>query len=137
MTGAGQRRAEAPNGASAGALYAAAVRRLITGEDATESLLASIDVDPTLAEGHAALAFVHAMYGRPTEAVLAARRASVLSRQLPLRRRHHVEILLAKAAGDGDQATVLAREHLAEFPDDILIQVLVLSEQPPQQETTQ
>lgn len=136
MTGAARRHAEALDGASAAALYAAAIRQLFTGEDATQALMASIDVDATFAEGHAALSFVHAMFGRPREAVLAARTASTLSRQLPLRRRHHVEVLLAKAAGDEDQATVLAREHLAEFPDDILIQLLVLSEQPPQQEST-
>jgi DNA-binding GntR family transcriptional regulator len=48
-------------------------------------------------------------------------------RHLTRKERHHVEIVLLAVAGDVARASALAREHLVEFPDDVVVARLLAS----------
>jgi hypothetical protein len=56
------------------------------------------------------------------EALAQARRCS---RRLTRGERHHVEVVLLALRGEVASASALAREHLAEYPDDAVIERLV------------
>jgi hypothetical protein len=59
-----------------------------------------------------------------TEALERARRCS---RRLTRGERHHVEVVLLALRGDLASASVLAREHLSEYPDDAVVARLLAS----------
>ena len=43
------------------------------------------------------------------------------------RERQHIEVVRLVLSGERDRAAVLGREHLREFPDDILVAELLTS----------
>ncbi len=96
----------------------AAIARLM-GDDplAPKLLAAAADEHPDSFEAAAALALV------------ATNPAQHLQRALDMahsrRERQHVGVIAVWQAGDHDRATILAREHLAEFPDELVISWLV------------
>lgn len=43
------------------------------------------------------------------------------------RERQHIEVITLALSGDRDRAAVLGREHLREFPDDVLVAQVLAS----------
>ena len=96
----------------------AAIARLMGDDPLAPTLLAAAaDEHPDSFEAAAAVALV------------ATNPAQHLQRALDMahsrRERQHVGVIAVWQAGDHDRATILAREHLAEFPDDLVISWLV------------
>ena len=106
--------------------YLDGVARLIIGDPAAElSLRRAIAADPGFALAHVALGILVPDAGY-------ADRALALRPGISRRERQHVEVLAAYEHGDESRATALAREHLAEFPKDLLIvrQIAVVTPPP-------
>lgn len=95
-----------------------ALSRLIGGDPlAADILQSAARAHPGRFELHAALAIVCG------DAVVALSRA----RELAVTRfsRQHVAIIAEHLTGDATRTRLLARQHLAEFPDDVVISWLV------------
>jgi hypothetical protein len=60
--------------------------------------------------------------GQHAEAACLASRASSAAAGLSRERRQQVEVVCLAVAGDTQRARDLASEHLAEYPDDELVQ---------------
>ena len=43
------------------------------------------------------------------------------SRQMTRRERQHIEVIRLVLSGERERAAVLGREHLLEFPDDVVV----------------
>ena len=95
--------------------YLDGIARLILGDPAAElSLRRAVDADPRFALAHAALDL--AAHGGTHRAIALGLRAGITRRE-----RQHIEILAAYGSEDDTRATALAREHILEFPKDLLI----------------
>ena len=101
---------------SAIASYRVGVAALVSGgAHASHLLTTAIALDPGFALARAALAVALALEGRPYEALPAG--AGVISRA----ERQHLEVVEATLSGNVRRARDLRREHLLEFPGDVLI----------------
>ena len=112
----------------AAATYRSGVAALLAGrpEAAATSLAAAVALDPGCSLGHAGLAVARAECrppGDPDDPALVA--AVRHARGTPRCVRQHVAIVRLVLAGELVRAAALAREHLAEFPDDRVITFLV------------
>lgn len=80
----------------------------------------AIIADPGFALAHIGLARSLQLQGRGALAQAAAARARDLGGSLDRRERQHVEALGLAVAGQGARALALIREHVAEFPRDVM-----------------
>lgn len=114
------------SGTSAAA-YIRGVELLIDlSPEAVVMLRAAVESDPHFELAWVALACALAAAGMPAEAAqrdfsLPACRASTR------RERQHVEVVRMVLSGERERAAVLGREHLHEFPEDIMVAHLLTS----------
>lgn len=87
-------------------------------EDAFDRAIAA---DPGFALAHAARGRTLQLYAKVDAAKAAVARARELSAGLPRRERANVEILATLVDGKGPAPLGFAREHLAEFPRDVMV----------------
>ena len=80
----------------------------------------AVAADPGFALGHIGRARSLQLLGRGALAQAAAARARELGASLDRRERQHVEALGLAVAGQGARALALIREHVAEFPRDVM-----------------
>jgi hypothetical protein len=100
--------------------YALGVDRLLErSPEAITSFRQAIELDPQFEIAWVALACALTAAGMPPEDSPAARVCS--GRAATRRERQHIEILRLALGGDEDRAAVLGREHLREFPSDLLV----------------
>ena len=81
----------------------------------------AIAADADFALAHAALARTLQLYAKPAQAKEEAARARALAPRLALRERRNVELLATLVDGQGPAPLAFAREHLAEFPRDVMM----------------
>jgi hypothetical protein len=97
------------------AAYQQGIAALVAGAALAVDLLRdALAIDASFFLGQVALAAAEALDGRPFRSI--APPASVRRGE-----RQHAEIVHATFAGDADHAADLRREHLVEFPGDLLI----------------
>ena len=107
--------------ALAAAAYVDAVDRLLAArERALEGFDRALAIDPAFALAHIGRSRSLLVGGRGPEGRDAASAALALVGRLERRERRHVEALAAAATGPGDRALALIREHLGEFPRDVV-----------------
>jgi hypothetical protein len=100
---------------AAAAAYRQGVAELVAGAGHSEALLyEAIAIDPSFVLGHVAVAVTEAIAGRAVPVI-------ALDGPLTRPERQHVEIVTAALAGDGQRATDLRREHLMDYPGDLLV----------------
>lgn len=98
-------------------LATAAIDRLLVGDPlATVLLGAALRDDPLSFDAAAALAIAD-------RSQLSLGHARELATSL--RQRQHIAIVASWLAGDQDHTSLLAREHLASFPDDVVVSWIV------------
>ena len=106
---------------AAAAAYVDAVDRLLAArEGALEGFDRAVAADPGFALAHVGRSRSLLVAGRGVEGRAAATAALALAGGLERRERRHVEALAAAATGPGDRALALVREHLREFPRDVV-----------------
>jgi hypothetical protein len=97
------------------AAYRQGIAALVAGAaNATDLLRDAVGLDPAFFLGQIAVAAAEALDGGPFRTVVASGRVS-------RGERHHAEIVHACFAGDPNRAADLRREHLVDFPGDLLI----------------
>ena len=97
------------------AAYRQGIAALVAGAaHAADLLRDSVGMDPSFFLGQVAVAATEALDGRPFRSVVAAATVSRGERQ-------HAEIVHAAFAGNEGHAADLRREHLIDFPGDLLI----------------
>lgn len=87
-------------------------------EAAFESAIAA---DAGFALAHAALGRTRQLYAKPAQAKQAVARARELAGGLPRQERANLEMLAVLVDGQGPAPLAFAREHLAEFPRDVMV----------------
>ncbi len=94
---------------------------LMSSAEAESALREAVGADPHFELARVALACAHARADNQAESPLRDRpRCSAAS--APTRReRQHIEVIRLVLSGDRDRAAVLGREHLREFPNDVLV----------------
>jgi stage V sporulation protein SpoVS len=106
---------------AAAAAYVDAVDRLLAArEGALEGFDRALAADPAFALAHIGRSRSLLVGGRGSEGRAAATAALALAGGLGRRERGHVEALAAAASGPSGRALALVREHLAEFPRDVV-----------------
>jgi thioredoxin-like negative regulator of GroEL len=107
-------------------LYTRGVAALLTGDEdaAIRALRAAVAADPELGRAHAALAVALRTTGDAAGAADALSRAQGQA-LLPRRDRHHLAVITMILTGDLPRASALAQEHLAEFPDDDIVRLVL------------
>ena len=101
--------------------YVDAVDRLLAArEGGLEGFDRAVAADPGFALAHVGRSRSLLVAGRSAEGRAAAAAALALAGGLERRERRHVEALAAAATGPGDRALALVREHLREFPRDVV-----------------
>ena len=115
-----------PSGASA-ASYVQGVELLVgLSPEAVSMLRAAVETDPHFALARVALAYALAAAGMPPEASQSD--CSPLSCRASTRReRQHIEVVRMMLSGQRERAAVLGREHLREFPGDVLVAHILTS----------
>jgi hypothetical protein len=106
-------------------MYECGVEALLQGElfAAAALLQTAVSDDPASVMAWAALAVALAGCGSPRAAAVARRALRSCSLgDVCRRQRQHVEVLCLSVGSQRARATALAREHLLEFPDDRLVQ---------------
>jgi len=97
------------------AAYRQGIAALVAGAaHASDLLRDSVGVDPLFFLGQIAVSAAEALDGRPFRTVVAAAGVSRGERQ-------HAEIVHTAFAGNEGRAADLRREHLVDFPGDLLI----------------
>lgn len=109
------------------AAYARGVELLMGfSPEAVVVLRAAVESDPHFELAQVALACALAAAGIPAEAPQCDR--SPLSRRASTRReRQHIEVVRMVLNGERERAAVLGREHLHEFPEDMLVAHILTS----------
>ena len=115
-------------GPASAAAYRVGVADLVAGrrQAAIAAFAAAVEQDPGFSLGHAALAVARAEQSPPDDPDDPALAAAARSARGQTRwERQHVAIVRLALEGALVRAGALAREHLAEFPDDPLIVFVV------------
>ena len=108
--------------ASAADAYSRGIQLLITSPvDADALLRDAVMADPNFALARVALALAVDAQGLAAEHHQSADRADTTSVRATRRERQHIEVIRLVLRGDRERAAVLGREHLREFPNDILV----------------
>lgn len=100
---------------------------LRSSPEATSALRLAVEADPEFALARVALACALLADDLPVESV--SNEGSWCSAaDVPTRReRQHIEVIRLVLSGDRDRAAVLGREHLREFPSDVLVSHVLAS----------
>ncbi|HEY7651948.1 MAG TPA: tetratricopeptide repeat protein [Methylomirabilota bacterium] len=107
--------------AAAARAYVDGVDRLLAAHEGAEAAFDhALAADPEFALAHLGRARSLQVEGRSAPARAAAAEARVRAAGLGRRERQHVEALALAVAGQGARALALVREHLAEFPRDVM-----------------
>jgi tetratricopeptide (TPR) repeat protein len=94
----------------------------LAGNAGTEAAFArAIAADDGFALAHAALARTLQLYSKPDAARLSAARARELAAGLGRQERGNVEMLATLVDGKGPAALPFAREHLKDYPRDVMV----------------
>ncbi|MEO8266609.1 MAG: hypothetical protein ABI706_14000 [Ilumatobacteraceae bacterium] len=102
--------------------YAAGLELLLSSSpDATRALRHATTVDPHFGLAWMALAVATCTEGLATEGNRCADRAGANLAGSTRRERQHIEVITMLLAGDLRRAAVLGREHLREYPTDLLV----------------
>ena len=114
-------------GPSAASAYRLGVTALLADRlpEAAAAFRLAVTEDPCFAMGHAGLALVLSLSdpddaGR-NDALDAVERARTCSRRVSRCERHHVEVVALALQRRFARASALGREHLVEFPDDVVV----------------
>jgi hypothetical protein len=94
---------------------------LSANEGAEEQFRRAVSLDERFALAHAGLARVLQLYARFSEARDAIACARALAPSLPARERDHIAMLGHLIDGNGAAALAAAREHLREYPRDVMV----------------
>jgi hypothetical protein len=113
--------------AASASAYGQGVELLVgLSPDAISVLRVAIESDPHFELARVALACALAAAGTPAETPRCE--CSPLSCHASTRReRQHIEVVRLVLSGERDRAAVLGREHLREFPRDILVAHILTS----------
>ena len=104
------------------AAYARGVELLMGfSPEAVVVLRAAVESDPHFGLAQVALECALAAAGVPAEAPQWCDRSPLSRRASTRRERQHIEVLRMVLNGERERAAVLGREHLHEFPEDILV----------------
>jgi len=102
--------------------YVEAVDLFLAAQPGIEAALErAFAADPDFALAHVLLARLHQVHGRGEQARAAMQRAETPAAPLTPRERGHVAALSRLVAGDAPAALAAIREHLAEFPRDVMV----------------
>ena len=108
--------------ASAAHAYSRGVQLLITSpDDAEAELRVAVTADPHFALARVALDLAVDARGIAAEDHKCADRADTTSVRATRRERQHVEVIRLVLSGERERAAVLGREHVREFPTDVLV----------------
>ena len=88
--------------------------------NATSLLRTAVESDPHFELARVALACALAEAGMPSETTRCDC-PSLSCRSSTRRERQHIEVVRLVLSGERERAAVLGREHLREFPNDILV----------------
>jgi hypothetical protein len=111
--------------ASAAHAYSRGIQLLITSSREAEALLLdAVTADPQFALAWVALAVAR---GLAAEHHQFAERAQTTLAGATRRERQHIEAIRLVLSGERERAAVLGREHLREFPSDILVSYVLTS----------
>lgn len=94
---------------------------LSSSPDATLALRHATTIDPHFGLAWMALAVATSTEGLATEGHRCAARAAANLTGSTRRERQHIEVIRMLLAGDLRRAAVLGREHLREYPTDLLV----------------
>jgi len=100
---------------------------LISSPTAASTLRIAVEADPEFELARVALACALAIADNIADCALPQgwfRSAAIVSTR---RERQHVEVVRLVLSGDRDRAAVLGREHLREFPSDVLVSHMLAS----------
>jgi len=92
---------------------------LKSSADAVAALHEALEADPEFDLARVALACAHAAKDEQADAPLG--KPSCCGCPRTRRERQHIEVITLVLGGDNARASVLGREHLREFPDDVLV----------------
>jgi len=114
--------------ASAAHAYSRGIHLLITSSaDAVDLLRDAVTVDPGFALARVALALAVDARRPPGEQHECAAGADTTSAGATRRERQHIEVIRLVLNGENERAAVLGREHLREFPNDVVVSYLLAS----------
>ena len=107
---------------AAASSYATGLDLLLSSSpDATRALRHATTIDPHFGLAWIALAFATSTDGLATEGNHCAQQAAANLTGSTRRERQHIEVIRMLLAGDLRRAAVLGREHLREYPTDLLV----------------
>ena len=108
--------------------YARGVDLLLVSSDEAESVLRiAVEVDPDFDLAGVALFFALVTADKPAESGLCERPPQSAAGAPTRRERQHIEVIRLVLSGHRDRAAVLGREHLREFPNDVLVSHVLAS----------
>ena len=102
--------------------YSRGVQLLLTSPDDAEAFLRdAVSADPHFALARVALDLAVNARGLAAEDHECADRADTTSLRATRRERQHIEVIRLVLSGERERAAVLGREHVREFPTDVLV----------------
>jgi hypothetical protein len=114
--------------ASAAHAYSRGIQLLITSSvDAEAPLRDAVTADPHFALAWVALALALGARGLAAECSACEDRTATTLTGATRRERQHIEVIRLVLSGERERAAVLGREHLREFPNDVLVSHVLAS----------
>jgi hypothetical protein len=114
--------------AAAAHAYSRGIQLLITSSVDAEGLLRdAVTADPHFALAWVALALAVDARGLAAEHRECVDRAATTLPGATRRERQHIEVIRLVLSGERERAAVLGREHLREFPSDVLVAHVLVS----------
>ncbi len=114
--------------AAAAHSYSRGIQLLIASSVDAEALLRdAVTADPHFALAWVALALAVGARGPAAEHHECADRADTTLAGATRRERQHVEVIRLALCGERERAAVLGREHLREFPNDVVVSHVLAS----------
>jgi hypothetical protein len=108
--------------------YASGVDLLLVSSPHAQSVLRNaVEADPHFELARVALDCALATARKQAESPLIDRSRCSATGASTRRERQHIEVVRLVLSGDRDRAAVLGREHLREFPDDVLVSHVLAS----------
>jgi hypothetical protein len=94
---------------------------LVSSPEAESALRIAVEADSDFVLARVALACALVTADKPAESALCDRSLGSAAIAPTRRERQHIEVIRLVLSGERDRAAVLGREHLREFPSDILV----------------
>jgi hypothetical protein len=94
---------------------------LVSSPEAESALRTSVEADPDFELARVALACALVTADKPAKSALCDRSRGSAAIVPTRRERQHIEVIRLVLSGERYRAAVLGREHLREFPSDILV----------------